>query len=116
MAYDEGLAARIEAVLYGQRGIETKKMFGGLCFLLNGNMLCGIAGGDDLMLRVGPEQYGQVLAMEGAREMDFTGRAMKGMIYVDTAFAEEEAPLAAWIELALNFVKPLPAKKPKPRK
>jgi hypothetical protein len=84
-------------------------MFGGLCFLVSGNMCCGIVG-DELMVRVGPGAYSECLARPHAREMDFTGRAMKGMVYVGTAGFESDADLDAWLERGLAFAESLPAK------
>ena len=112
MAYDEKLAARVREHLVTRPGFSERKMFGGLCFMLNGNMCCGVET-DRMMLRVGPEQYGATLAREGARPMDFTGRPMKGMVYVDTAYAKTSQALADWIDIAVGFTESLPAKKPK---
>ncbi|OGG94101.1 MAG: RNA methyltransferase [Candidatus Lambdaproteobacteria bacterium RIFOXYD12_FULL_49_8] len=112
MAYDEGLAARIEELLGERPGFSFKRMFGGLCFLLNGNMLCGVVG-EELMLRVGPDQYEATLARPGAKEMDFTGRPLKGMIYVNNPYFEETEDLKSWLEIALQFVVLLPPKKAK---
>jgi TfoX/Sxy family transcriptional regulator of competence genes len=109
MAYDEGLGQRVRERLEDRPGISEKKMFGGLCFLASGNMCCGIVG-DELMVRVGPSAYADCLAREHAREMDFTGKAMKGMIYVATDGFESDADLDAWLELGLAFAESLPAK------
>ena len=81
MAYDERLAQRVREELADRPGYAEKKMFGGLCFLLRGNMCCGV-GKDGLMVRVGPEQYESALADDHARQMDFTGRPMKGFVFV----------------------------------
>ena len=81
MAYDETLADRVRAVLSGRPGLTEKKMFGGLSFLLHSSMACGIVK-DELMVRVGPDGYDEALAQPHARLMDFTGRPMKGMVYV----------------------------------
>ena len=109
MAYDEGLAHRLRELLEDDSSVAEKKMFGGLCFLLGGHMVCGIVG-DELMLRVGPEAYDACLAEPHAREMDFTGRALRGMIYVGTdGFAEDE-DLEAWVERALSYARSLPPK------
>ncbi|MBW2495345.1 MAG: TfoX/Sxy family protein [Deltaproteobacteria bacterium] len=109
MPYDEGLAERIRDHFEGRRDTSEKKMFGGLCVLINGNMCCGIVK-DELMLRVGPEGYEDALAQPHAREMDFTGRALKGMIYVGhEGFAEDE-DLTAWLDRAEAFAKSLPKK------
>lgn len=109
MAYDEGLAQRVREILDGRRGYGEKKMFGGLCFLLNGNMACGIVG-DELMARVGLEGWEAALAEPEAREMDFTGRSMKGFVYVDGDAVRDDAVLEKWVERAAGFAGGLPAK------
>ena len=110
MAYDENLAERVREVLARRRGISEKKMFGGVAFLVNGNMACGIVG-SDLMVRVGPEAYGEALRKMGARPMDFTGRPLKGMVYIGVRGYERAASLRAWVEQGLSFARSLPAKK-----
>ncbi len=100
MAFDEGLAQRVREMLEDRPGYSEKKMFGGLCYLANGNMAAGIVG-SDLMLRVGSDAYEDCLALEHAREMDFTGRAMKGMIYVGEEGISEDEDLEAWVEKTL---------------
>ena len=82
MAYDEGLAQRIREALTERDDVTEKKMFGGLAFLLGGNMCCGVVG-DELMVRVGAAAYSEALTQPYARQMDFTGRPMRGMVYVD---------------------------------
>jgi TfoX/Sxy family transcriptional regulator of competence genes len=109
MAYDEDMAYRIRAVLAGQEGVTERKMFGGLAFMVNGHMCCGLAKGD-LMVRVGPEQYEEALAQPHAREMDFTGRSMKGFVYVDSAGCGSDEDLRAWIDRGLAFVTSLQPK------
>ena len=109
MAYDEGLAERLHDAMDDIPSATAKKMFGGLCFLLSGNMCLGIVG-DELMVRVGPDAYEECLAMPHAREMDFTGRSMKGMIYVSTEGFEDDADLEAWVGRGLAFAKSLPPK------
>ena len=79
MAYDEGLAQVLRDALTGTDGITEKKMFGGLCFMLNGNMLCGVHK-DGAMYRVGKDHEDAALSLPGARKMDFTGRPMGGFI------------------------------------
>ena len=81
MPYDEKLAERVRAVLGGHPALVEKKMFGGVCFLLKGNMACGISN-DELMVRVGVEGAGEALADANARPMDLTGRPMKGWVLV----------------------------------
>lgn len=109
MAYSESLAERIRQQLNGESGIVEKKMFGGLAFLVNGNMSCGVVG-EELMVRVGPNGYEAALAEPGAREMDFTGRPLKGMVYVSADGIRTAKRLAFWVEKALRFAQSLPAK------
>ena len=109
MAYDEGLAHRLRELVEDDRAVTEKKMFGGLCFLHQGNMCFGIVR-DELMLRVGPDQYEDCLAQPHAREMDFTGRSMKGMVYVGVDGFSEDEDLAAWVERGLSFARSLPSK------
>lgn len=110
MAFDEKLAARIETILEGTIGITNKKMFGGLCFLHNGNMLCGVDNKSQLMVRVGPDQYEQALAKNHAIEMDFTGRPLKGMIYVAPEGLKTKRDLTKWLDMGLRFTQTLPKK------
>ena len=109
MAFDEALATRVGAVLADEAGVIEKKMFGGLCYMVNGHMCCGIVK-DQLMLRVGAEQYQTLLAKPHAREMDFTGRALKGMLYIDGDGIRTKRQLNTWIERALNFNRALDPK------
>lgn len=109
MAYDEGLAHRVREALGHRPDLSERRMFGGLCFMLGGNMCCGIVG-DDLMLRVGPTRYEEALSRAHAREMDFTGRALKGMVYVDPEGLAEDADLGRWLELGVAFAGSLPPK------
>ncbi len=114
MAYNEELAERVWAALGGREGLIEQKMFGGVAFMLGGNMLVGIVG-DDLMVRAGPDRYAEALAQPHARPMDFTGRPMKGMVFVGPdGYATGEA-LQRWVELGLQFALSLPAKTPKTR-
>ncbi len=107
MAYDEPLAERVREVLAGHDGVAEKKMFGGLCLLINGNMCCGVVE-DRLMVRVGPEAYEATLALPHAREMDFTGKPLRGMVYVDAAGVRTQDDLYAWIERGAAFAGSLP--------
>lgn len=109
MAFDEGLAQRVREALSPRPDLTEKRMFGGLCFLLGGNMCCGIVG-EELMLRVGPDAYEEVLAREHAREMDFTGRAMRGMVYVGVDGLRSDQALSTWLEPAITFAGGLPPK------
>lgn len=109
MAFDEGLAERIREELQDRNDVIEKKMFGGLCFMVSGNMCCGIVK-DTLMTRVGPEQYEACLKKKHASEMNFTGRPMKGMIYVSPEGVESDKELRWWINTCLKFIDTLPAK------
>jgi TfoX/Sxy family transcriptional regulator of competence genes len=109
MAYDEGLAHRIRDVWADRHDVEEKKMFGGLCFLVRGNMAAGIVR-DELMLRVGPDGYQDALEQPHAREMTFTGKPLRGMIYVGTAGFEEDEDLHGWLARSLTFNATLDAK------
>jgi len=100
MAYNERLAERVRAVLAGRRGVAERKMFGGLAFLLDGKMCVGVIG-DELVVRCGAERYAESLKSQHAREMDFTGRAMTGMVYVAPAGVSRGAALKRWIELGI---------------
>ena|SRR5687767_8494044 len=112
MAYDEGLAERLREALGSHRGIVEKKMFGGLAFMSRGHMFLGILG-DVLMARVGPDQYEEALSLAHVRVMDFTGKPMKGYVFVDPPGLEEDRELDRWIERCHGFVRSLP---PKPAK
>lgn len=109
MAYDEELAARVRHVLRRRRGITERKMFGGVAFMLKGNMCCGVLD-DVLILRLGPELAAEALEEPHTREMDFTGRPMKSMIYVEPAGYESDEDLREWVDFAVEFAKSLPAK------
>lgn len=109
MAYDEGLAHRIHELLEDRTDVDEKKMFGGLCFMVSHHMCCGIVG-DTLMARVGPENYVNCLQRKFASEMDFTGKAMRGMIYVSPEGLEEDADLSSWVGICIKFVESLPPK------
>lgn len=112
MAYNEKLAERVRKVLGKEPGLTEKKMFGGLSFLINGNMAVGVEK-DNLVIRVGPEKYELVLCMPHARQMDFTGKPMKGFIYVSPDGYKTDKSLSKWIQLGLDFAKSLPPKKKK---
>lgn len=107
MAYDEGLAQRVRET--AGEALAERKMFGGLCFLKGGNMACGIVG-EDLMVRVGPDAYEECLTLPHAREMDFTGRAMRGMVYVAPEGLLADDALAGWVRRGVAYAASLPAK------
>lgn len=109
MAYDEGLAQRLRELFAERREVVEKKMFGGVAFMVHGHMCVGIIG-DSLMARVGPEEYAAALRRPHAREMDFTGRAMKGFVAVEAAGIESDRNLRRWVAACERFVGSLPAK------
>ncbi|MBK6688134.1 MAG: TfoX/Sxy family protein [Deltaproteobacteria bacterium] len=113
MAYDEKLAERIRAAVGPRPEIAEKKMFGGIAFLLDGKMFIGVAD-DKLMVRVGPEAHAKALAEAHALPMDFTGRPMKGYVFVAAAGVRTVAAVKKWTERALAFVATVEAK-PKKR-
>jgi TfoX/Sxy family transcriptional regulator of competence genes len=109
LAYDEGLAERVREAVANTPGYSERKMFGGLCFMVNGNMFAGIVR-EDLMVRLGQERMATALAEPGVRPMDFTGRAMKSMVYVQAEALTTRPALTGWLDEALAFVSPMPAK------
>jgi len=109
MAFDEGLATRLREYFEDKPDYTERKMFGGLCFMLSEHMTCGIVG-DTLMARVGPDNYEACLSRPHAKEMDFTGRPMKGMVYVSAEGIEEEEDLEGWVNTCESFVRTLPPK------
>ena len=90
--------------------MSERKMFGGLCFMTCGNMCFGVVG-EDLMVRVGPDKWKKSLDMPFAREMDFTGRSMKGMVYVSSDGLGEDVTLHQWLEAGLDYASSLPPKR-----
>jgi TfoX/Sxy family transcriptional regulator of competence genes len=109
MAYSKSLADRIRWLLRSNRNLEEKKMFGGVGFLLNGNMLVGVWK-SSLIVRLGPEQGTEALKQPHAKEFDVTGRPMKGWVMVEPDGLDSDSELANWIEQAKRFVETLPAK------
>ncbi len=109
MAYDEGLADRIRDHLLIVPGVTEKKMFGGLAFMVGGNMAVGPVR-EILMVRVGPDDYEAALQEDEARELTFTGRPMRGMVEIDVAALEDDAVLADWIDRGVAFASSLPPK------
>ncbi|MEZ4287723.1 MAG: TfoX/Sxy family protein [Polyangiales bacterium] len=109
MPYDEKLAERVRQSLKTRRGVEEKKMFGGIAFMVRGHMTVGVMD-NDLMVRVGKDDYDEALKMPGARPMDFTGRPLKTMIFVGKRSVSKDDALKLWVDRALTFNKTLPAK------
>lgn len=112
MAFDEKLAQKIRKQFRGRHDVEEKKMFGGLCFMVSNHMCCGIVN-DTLMARVGPDNYEKCLTRKHAREMDFTGKAMKGMVYISSEGIKSNPSLSKWLSICTDYVESLPPKKPK---
>ena len=109
MAYDEGLAERLREKLLDHPGIEEKKMFGGLAFMVRGHMAVGLTAAE-LMVRVGPETWPEALLEEHAREMDFTGKSMKGFVFVDPEGWATRKDLQKWVDLGVAYAESLPPK------
>ncbi|AMX04075.1 TfoX/Sxy family protein [Microbulbifer thermotolerans] len=107
MAYNKELAEKVRNLLRNTDGLTEKQMFGGLAFMLNGNMACGVVG-EELMVRVGPENYQDALAERYTRPMDYTGRPLKGMVYVEEDAVA--ADLDAWVSRGAEFAGSLPPK------
>jgi TfoX/Sxy family transcriptional regulator of competence genes len=103
MAYNEKLADRTrEFISVSHKNVEEKKMFGGLCFMVNGKMCVGVEQ-ERLMVRLDPERYDEAMEKEGCKPMDFTGKIMKGYVFVDIDALNTKKKLEYWVKLALEF-------------
>lgn len=109
MAYDEGLAQRVREALEGQSGLVERKMFGGVAFMVQGNMCCGVMN-DELIVRVGPEKYPVAMTEPHTRVFDFTGRPMKGFVVVTSEGHASDEALEDWVGRGFQFALSLPAK------
>jgi TfoX/Sxy family transcriptional regulator of competence genes len=109
MAFDETLATRIRDALARRRNVEEKKMFGCICFFINGNALAGVWK-DRLIARLGPEEGEAALLEQHVRQFDITGRPMRNWVAVEPGGVADDDQLKDWIERALKFVKALPKK------
>lgn len=109
MAFDESLAARIRDALTRRKNIEERKMFGGICFLLNGNLLVGVWK-DSLIARLGPDEGEAALLEPHVKVFDITGKPMRNWVLVEPEGIEDDDQLKAWIGRAFEFVKALPKK------
>ena len=110
MAYDEALAARIRELLGEESDLTEKKMFGGLAFLIGGNMAVGASGQGGLLVRVDPAESDALVATTNARPMEMRGREMAGWLRVDSEDVRTERELARWVELGTRYARSLPAK------
>lgn len=110
MAYDEALAARIRDLVEGEPGLSEKKMFGGLAFLIGGNMAVAASGQGGIMVRVDPDEGDELVATTAACPMEMRGRAMSGWLRVDAADLATDEELAAWVERGASYARSLPAK------
>jgi TfoX/Sxy family transcriptional regulator of competence genes len=109
VAYSEELAARVRRLLDEYDGLSERRMFGGLCFMLHGNMCCGIVG-EELMLRLGNAAAAEALSHQHTRRMDFTGKPMRSMLYVEPPGLATESALRSWVQKAAAYAGSLPPK------
>lgn len=109
MAYDEALAARVRDLLVPRSDLTEREMFGGIAFMLAGNMAAGVIG-HDLLVRLGKDDAERALTEPHVRPMDFTGRPMKTTVYVDPDGTADDADLAGWVDAGADFAVSLPPK------
>lgn len=109
MAYDEHLEERIRSLLPDEPGITSKQMFGGLAFMLDGNMAVGVSN-DELMVRVDPGEFDDLVAEEGVRHFEMGGRSMKGWLLAGGGAIAEESDLGRWIDIGMSYAGSLPPK------
>lgn len=102
MAYNEKMVDRIRELLVDQKNVEEKKMFGGVCFMVNDKMCIGV-NENEIMCRIDPELYESALEKKGAREMTFTGKPMKGYVFVDNEGSKSKKDLQMWVDMCLDF-------------
>jgi TfoX/Sxy family transcriptional regulator of competence genes len=110
MAYDEELAGRLRQLLADESEVTEKKMFGGLAFLVRGNMAVAASGQGGVLVRVDPEQSQELVATSGARPMEMRGREMRGWLRVEPDDVRTEQELAKWVNLGAAYARSLPAK------
>ena len=111
MAYDEKLADRVRELLGSETGVTEKKMFGGLAFLIAGNMAVAASGQGGLLVRVDPEQSDKLVVTTNARPMEMRGRQMQGWLRLDSDDVRSRRQLARWVELGATYARSLPAKR-----
>ena len=111
MAYDEDLADRIRELVGGEAGLTEQKMFGGLAFLIGGNMAVAASGGGGILVRADPAASDELVATTKARPMEMRGRTMAGWLRVDTDDVSTEVELAKWVDIGRGYARSLPAKR-----
>ena len=111
MAYDEDLANRVRELLAGEAGVTEKKMFGGLAFLIGGNMSVAASGQGGLMVRVAPEETDALVAKQHARPFEMRGREMQGWVRVDEEGVRTKRQLEPWVKRGVGYARSLPAKR-----
>jgi TfoX/Sxy family transcriptional regulator of competence genes len=109
MAYDEELAERVRDLLSARSEVTERKMFGGIAFMVAGNMACGVLG-DELIVRLGDDEGEKALAEDGVRPFDFTGKPMKNIVYVSPERTSDDVGLTEWIEAGADYAASLPSK------
>lgn len=109
MPYDEGLYERIDEILNGRIEFTAKKMFGGICYLIRGNMLGGIIN-DELIVRAGKEKHTELLKQKHTRVFDITGKVMKGWILIEPEGIDSDEKLEYWLQMGIQFAASLPPK------
>ena len=110
MNFDEALAARVRRVLANRSDVSERRMFGGLCFMVSGSMACGIVK-TELCVRLGPEAHEKALTAPHTRPMDFTGRPMRGFVYVTPKGLSRAAALRKWVTLGVEYAVATPPKR-----
>jgi TfoX/Sxy family transcriptional regulator of competence genes len=110
VAYDEKLATRIRELVGDEPGVEEKKMFGGLAFLVGGNMAVAASGQGGLLVRVDPDQSDALVAKTGARPMEMRGRELAGWLRVEAGDVRTERELGRWVERGTSYARSLPSK------
>ena len=110
MAYDEALAERIRTLVAGERNVTEKKMFGGLAFLVGGNMAVAASGQGGLLVRVDPAESDALVEATPATPMEMRGRSMAGWLRVDSADVQSDGELAEWVDRGVTYARSLPAK------
>ena len=109
VAYDEELAERVREVLAPRSDVSERRMFGGIAFMVGGNLACGVLG-EDLIVRLGDEEGEKALAEDGVRPFDFTGKPMKGIVYVSAEGTASASCLSEWVDAGADYAASLPAK------